>query len=271
MYCKHCGKKIPDDSTFCKYCGKSVEESVDNAASSGTEAVAPDSSTIKGDIQHQVKPNAEYSSDSKESTPKKRHAKGRLRVIMIVIVIAVVALVLATATCGRNKSPVETPAANTVSTSVDDNANTSGESPIAENSSTSAPTANSSLSNDSAASNALDAKAQPGSADMIQNQNESTTRLYDINKVDPTVKAFGDEYEKFVDDYVEFMSKYNGADSTARTSMIGDYNQIMQQYVEVMDKVDKMNDEENTFDKDTYQYWIDLYSRCSQKMLDAAS
>ena len=27
MYCKHCGKKIPDNSKFCKNCGKDVSES----------------------------------------------------------------------------------------------------------------------------------------------------------------------------------------------------------------------------------------------------
>jgi len=26
MYCKHCGEKISDDSSFCKYCGENIEE-----------------------------------------------------------------------------------------------------------------------------------------------------------------------------------------------------------------------------------------------------
>ena len=29
MYCKYCGKRLPDDARFCIYCGHGVSESVD--------------------------------------------------------------------------------------------------------------------------------------------------------------------------------------------------------------------------------------------------
>lgn len=93
--------------------------------------------------------------------------------------------------------------------------------------------------------------------------------LYDIDKVDPTVRAFCEEYEAFVDRYVEFMSRYSSADSTAQASMISDYSTLMQQEVEMADKAEKLDEQDATFDKDTYQYWIDVYARCSQKMVEA--
>lgn len=32
MFCKFCGKEIPDDSLFCKYCGKQFEQNTTNNA-----------------------------------------------------------------------------------------------------------------------------------------------------------------------------------------------------------------------------------------------
>ena len=36
MFCRHCGKRLPDDSKFCTYCGKSVVIE-DEGASAGQE------------------------------------------------------------------------------------------------------------------------------------------------------------------------------------------------------------------------------------------
>lgn len=136
---------------------------------------------------------------------------------------------------------------------------------------------NASESHSESANSESDAVSEPtntaASSQVNQSSSnaESNTGLYDINKVDSSVKALGKEYGEFVDKYVSFMQKYESAGSTEKTSMMSDYSQMMQQYVEVMDKVDEINSEEDAFDKDTYQYWIDLYSRCSQKMLEVAS
>ncbi|MFP4466475.1 MAG: zinc ribbon domain-containing protein [Candidatus Goldiibacteriota bacterium] len=36
MFCRHCGKKIEDDSKFCRYCGGSVTVSAGNKEEQGT-------------------------------------------------------------------------------------------------------------------------------------------------------------------------------------------------------------------------------------------
>ncbi|GEM_PF-3094197 len=98
----------------------------------------------------------------------------------------------------------------------------------------------------------------------------SSGALYDISNVDPTVKEFGDSYEQWVDSYVAFMQKYANASATDQAQMMGDYSTMLQQEAEMSQKADEMNNEESSWNTDTQQYWIDLYSRCSQKMLSVA-
>jgi RNA polymerase subunit RPABC4/transcription elongation factor Spt4 len=40
MYCKKCGKKIPDDSKFCPCCGSAIENSTTKALSTTTSSIA---------------------------------------------------------------------------------------------------------------------------------------------------------------------------------------------------------------------------------------
>lgn len=42
MYCRHCGKKLPDDSRFCTYCGKNVEIDDEAAPAEGNVAAVDD-------------------------------------------------------------------------------------------------------------------------------------------------------------------------------------------------------------------------------------
>lgn len=42
MFCRHCGKKLPDDSHFCTYCGKNVEVDDDAAQVEGDAATVDD-------------------------------------------------------------------------------------------------------------------------------------------------------------------------------------------------------------------------------------
>lgn len=45
MFCRHCGKKLPDDSHFCTYCGKNVEVDDDAAQVGGDAATVDDGTT----------------------------------------------------------------------------------------------------------------------------------------------------------------------------------------------------------------------------------
>ena len=84
--------------------------------------------------------------------------------------------------------------------------------------------------------------------------------------VDPDLKAFLDSYEKFIDEYVDFMKKYN-ENPDNMISMIGEYAEMMQKYADFADKIDQYD--ENEMSSADYKYYIEVTARCTQKMLEA--
>ena len=85
-------------------------------------------------------------------------------------------------------------------------------------------------------------------------------------EVSPDLKEMLDSYEAFVDEYVEFMQKYQDSDDT--TSMLSDYMKYMQSYAEFVQEVDDV-DTDNLSAAD-YAYYIEVTSRISQKLIEAS-
>lgn len=83
--------------------------------------------------------------------------------------------------------------------------------------------------------------------------------------VDPDLKAFLDSYEEFVNQYVEFMKKYN-SDPDNMVSMLGEYGEMMQKYAAFAEKIEKYDS--NSMSTEDYKYYIEVTTRCSQKMLE---
>ncbi|MBQ0005168.1 MAG: hypothetical protein KBS68_04815 [Clostridiales bacterium] len=105
-----------------------------------------------------------------------------------------------------------------------------------------------------------------GSSDDLDNQGtqqEETVKSASTSAVTPDFKKMMDEYEAFMDEYIAFMKKYESSDDT--TSMMSDYMSIMSKYADFADKVDAV-DEDSLSDAD-YEYYIDVTSRVSQKLL----
>ncbi|WP_081749029.1 DUF6591 domain-containing protein [Butyrivibrio sp. FCS014] len=84
--------------------------------------------------------------------------------------------------------------------------------------------------------------------------------------VDPDLKAFLDSYEEFVDQYVEFMKKYN-SDPNNMVSMLGEYGEMMQKYSDFAEKIDQYDS--NSMSTEDSKYYIEVTTRCAQKMLEA--
>ncbi len=96
--------------------------------------------------------------------------------------------------------------------------------------------------------------------------NDKTDSKADSDGVDPDLKAFLDSYEEFADEYVAFMKKYQ-ADPTNAIAMLGEYSEMMQKYADFADKIDKYDS--NNMSTEDYKYYIEVTTRCTQKMLEA--
>lgn len=94
---------------------------------------------------------------------------------------------------------------------------------------------------------------------------DSTDSGEGTDDVDPELKAFLDSYEAFTDEYVKFMKKYN-ADPQNVTSMLTEYAEIMEKYESFSRDLEKYDEDEmSTADA---KYYLEVTSRCAQKMLD---
>ncbi len=84
------------------------------------------------------------------------------------------------------------------------------------------------------------------------------------NKVDPDLKAFLDSYEIFVDEYIDFMKKYQNSNDTL--GMISDYMEFIEKYTDYMEKIEAV-DEDSLSTADA-KYYLEVTTRCTMKMLE---
>ncbi len=111
------------------------------------------------------------------------------------------------------------------------------------------------------------AKDQPADDSSSNSEKaEKAEKSETTNGVDPDLKAFLDSYEDYIDEYVDFMKKYN-SDPNNMISMLGEYGDMMQKYSDFAEKLDQY-DSDNMSAAD-YKYYIEVTTRCTQKMLEA--
>ena len=77
-----------------------------------------------------------------------------------------------------------------------------------------------------------------------------------------------DSYEAYMDEYIEFMEKYEKADPASAALMLSDYYQLMKQYKEFAEKLDAMDESEYT--NAEWAYYLEVTNRVNQKLLKAA-
>lgn len=90
----------------------------------------------------------------------------------------------------------------------------------------------------------------------------------DESAIRPEVKEFLDSYEAFIDEYAAFMQRYADAGEGDLAAMMGDYASFMSRYAEFAEKLDAMDESELT--NAELAYYMEVTSRCSQKLLLAA-
>ena len=108
---------------------------------------------------------------------------------------------------------------------------------------------------DSSANKDKSSKSDENSQDQSKN----------ANGVDPDLKAILDEYETFMNDYVDFMKSYN-SDSTNALTMMGDYLELLDKYQKLGEVVDSYDPDEMSVED--AKYYLDVVNRCNQKMLE---
>ncbi|MBT1174643.1 permease [Bifidobacterium sp. LC6] len=79
---------------------------------------------------------------------------------------------------------------------------------------------------------------------------------------DSDFKAAMDSYEKTMNDYVDFMNKYNSEGKPV--SMLVDYTKWMKQYNDTMQKFDALND--GSLTDEELQYYIEVQTRVNEKL-----
>ena len=87
------------------------------------------------------------------------------------------------------------------------------------------------------------------------------------SSVDPQLKAALDEYEAFVDEYVDFMKKYQ-ADPSNAIGMLSDYTSMLTRLADFSEKINGYDT--GSMSKADYAYYLDVLSRVEKKMLDVA-
>lgn len=84
--------------------------------------------------------------------------------------------------------------------------------------------------------------------------------------IDPDFKTAIDSYEKFMNDYVEFMKKYKANPSDL--SLIADYTTFISDYADYVEDFEAWEDED--LNADELAYYLDVQTRVSKKLLEIA-
>ena len=93
-------------------------------------------------------------------------------------------------------------------------------------------------------------------------QTDSST--VDNSTIRPEIKEAIDSYESFMNDYVEFMKKYDSADDTS--SLMTQYTDFMSKYSDVESKFDDLEYDDLT-DAET-NYYTEVQARVANKLLE---
>lgn len=88
----------------------------------------------------------------------------------------------------------------------------------------------------------------------------------DKGGLDPNFKKAMDSYEAFMDEYVDFMEKYN--ENPSDLSLLTEYTDYLGRYADFVEDFEKWEDEE--LNAEETAYYIEVQSRVSKKLLEAA-
>ena len=110
----------------------------------------------------------------------------------------------------------------------------------------------------------IDAPSEKTTQNETVIHSEEETEKIDSNGIDPEFKAAMDSYETFMNEYVDFMKRFN--ENSSDLALLADYADYMSKYAEFVEDFDKWDDEEmNTAET---AYYIDVQARVNKKLLE---
>lgn len=116
----------------------------------------------------------------------------------------------------------------------------------------------------------IDAPSEDVSNNNAVVPSEAETEKKEENKdadnsiLDPDFKAAMDSYESFMNEYVDFMKKFDN--NSSDLSLLAEYADYMSKYSEFVEGFEKWNDEE--MNNAETAYYIDVQARVSKKLLE---
>lgn len=117
----------------------------------------------------------------------------------------------------------------------------------------------------SSTDNTATAPAAPETEKAAEENKANDTQL--VNGMRKDFKEAMDSYEAFMNEYVEFIKKYQSNPNDAK--LLADYAKYMSKYAEMCDKFDKWESENlNTTEQ---AYYIDVQARVSKKLLEVSN
>lgn len=116
----------------------------------------------------------------------------------------------------------------------------------------------------SSTDNTATAPAAPETEKTAEENNANDTQL--VNGMRKDFKEAMDSYEAFMNEYVEFIKKYQSNPNDAK--LLADYAKYMSKYADMCDKFDKW--ESQDLNATEQAYYIDVQARVSKKLLEVS-
>lgn len=117
----------------------------------------------------------------------------------------------------------------------------------------------------SSTDNAVTAPAAPETEKAAEENKANDTQL--VNGMRKDFKEAMDSYEAFMNEYVEFVKKYQSNPNDAK--LLADYAKYMSKYTDMCDKFDKW--ENQNLNATEQAYYIDVQARVSKKLLEVSN
>ena len=249
-FCQNCGTELPEGAAFCPGCGAAVPGRAEE------RQIAPEQTKERPVVTEKVQDSLYTFDDAKPA--KKKKGRGRAGKVVLLIVLAFVVILFIGAfgnKSSKNKKASEVAKTETMSDHAADD--------VTDNS------AEEQTDTQAAKEETENAEDEPAKEQETEESKTSSEEQEASAGVDPNLKETLNAYERMMNEYCDFMEKYENADSSDVFSMLGDYSKMMSEYADAMDKLNELDTSKmSTAD---YKYYLDVTTRVSKRLLDVAS